>query len=222
MPSSDPSSSQPLLDEDRTAPNSNGDSHPRATRAKIWYNGVRGIVQDFLSSTAQHYTVLGLVSCDLLGIFADIIINLYQCDEVDTDPKWDDVRNGLGIAGLVFSCLFMLELLGSVWAFGWNYFNSWFHCFDATVIVAGFITDVLLHGILEEVASLVVILRLWRFFKIIEEFSVGAEEQMDGLELRIEQLETANEDLKRELKKQKGTLDEEEEADFQGPSGTWK
>ena len=247
MPSSDPSPSQPLLNEDRTALNSNGDSqpaensHPRATRAKIWYNAVKRIVQDFLSSTAQHYTVLGLVSCDLLGIFADIIINLYQCDEDDTDPKWDDVRNGLGIAGLVFSCLFMLELLGSVWAFGWrcvfplcsclisqmlillsSYFKSWFHCFDAAVIVAGFITDVVLHGIIEEVASLVVILRLWRFFKIIEEFSVGAEEQMDGLELRIEQLETENEDLKRELKKQKGTLDEEEEADFQGPSGTWK
>jgi cell division protein FtsB len=72
------------------------------------------------------------------------------------------------------------------------------------VILAGFIVDVLLHGILEEVASLVIILRLWRFFKIIEEFSVGAQEQMDGLELRIEQLETENADLKAELKKQKG------------------
>lgn len=166
--------------------------------------------------------MLGLVSFDLLGIFADIIINLYQCDEKDTSPFWDDVRNGLGIAGLVFSCLFMLELILSVWAFGWRYFNSWFHSFDATVIVAGFIVDVLLHGILEEVASLVVILRLWRFFKIIEEFSVGAEEQMDGLELRIEQLESENADLKRELKKQKGTLDEEEDGAFnQSASGSW-
>lgn len=86
---------------------------------------------------------------------------------------------------------------------------------DAIVISAGFIVDVLLHGILEEVASLVVILRLWRFFKIIEEFSVGAEEQMDGLELRIEQLETENTDLKSELKKQKGTIDEEEEVGFE-------
>jgi hypothetical protein len=80
------------------------------------------------------------------------------------------------------------------------------------------VTDVLLHGVLEEVASLVVVLRLWRFFKIIEEFSVGAEEQMDGLELRIEQLETENGDLKRELKRQKGTLDDEEEIGFQSGS----
>lgn len=76
----------------------------------------------------------------------------------------------------------------------------------------------LLHGVLEEVASLVVVLRLWRFFKIIEEFSVGAEEQMDGLELRIEQLESENLDLKRELKRQKGMLDEEEDAGFRGES----
>lgn len=47
---------------------------------------------------------------------------------------------------------------------------------------------------------------------------------MDGLNLRIEQLETENEDLRRELKKQKGTLDEEEEVGFgiQSGSGAWK
>jgi hypothetical protein len=103
-----------------------------------------------------------------------------------------------------------------------RYFKSYFHTFDAIVIFAGFIVDVLLHGVLEEVASLVVILRLWRFFKIIEEFSVGAEEQMDGLVLRIEQLETENEGLKAELKKQKGEMDEEEQVGFQSSSGFWK
>ncbi|KAE8445296.1 hypothetical protein EG329_013534 [Mollisiaceae sp. DMI_Dod_QoI] len=234
MPS-DATASQPLLGEPSSsrsdAPPTNGDNEytlysskgKKPQRFKSAYHFCRGSVKTFLSSPAQHYTVLSLVSFDLLGIFADIIINLYQCDEGDfAGPVWNDVREGLSVAGLVFSCLFMLELILSVWAFGLSYFKSKFHCFDAAVIVAGFITDVLLHGVLEEVASLVVILRLWRFFKIIEEFSVGAEEQMDGLELRIEQLETENEDLKRELKKQKGTLDDEDEMGFQGASGTWK
>lgn len=58
-----------------------------------------------------------------------------------------------------------------------------------------------------------VVLRLWRFFKIIEEFGVGAQEQMDGLNMRINQLETENDDLKRELKRQKGTLDAEEQVE---------
>ncbi|TVY23740.1 Voltage-gated hydrogen channel, partial [Lachnellula hyalina] len=192
--------------------------HSRLSRFKTVYTTSRNTLKTFLASRAQHYTVLALVTCDLLGIFADIIINLYQCDEGATNAVWDEVREGLGIAGLVFSCLFLAELGASIWAFGLRYFNSRFHCFDATVIIAGFIVDVLLHGVLEEVASLVVVLRLWRFFKIIEEFSVGAEEQMDGLELRIEQLESENLDLKRELKRQKGMLDEEEDAGFRGES----
>ena len=43
-----------------------------------------------------------------------------------------------------------------------RYFQSWFHCFDATIILAGFIIDVCLKGVLEEAGSIVVILRLWR------------------------------------------------------------
>lgn len=120
------SSSQPLLSSNHSPVNPHAyeafpsDHHPKVTRYKRIYHLCRSKVKAFLSSSAQHYTVLGLVSFDLLGIFADIIINLYQCDEKDTDPIWDDVRNGLGIAGLVFSCMFMLELLLSVWAFGWG------------------------------------------------------------------------------------------------------
>ncbi|RAL64391.1 hypothetical protein DID88_001867 [Monilinia fructigena] len=107
----------------------------------------------------------------------------------------------------------MVELAASVWAFGWSYFRSKFHCFDATVILAGFVVDVLLHGILEEVASLVIVLRLWRFFKIIEEFSVGAQEQMDGLEERIEQLEMENRELKKELRMRKDGNEDLENGD---------
>jgi hypothetical protein len=79
------------------------------------------------------------------------------------------------------------------------------------VILASFLTDVVLHGLLEEVASLVVVLRLWRLFKIVEEFSVGAEEQMEGLQIRIEQLEAENGGLREELLRLKRGRDEEEE-----------
>jgi hypothetical protein len=111
MPSS---SSEPLLQQ--SSPSAS--THLR--NLKFVYKTCRSSIHAFLSSKYQHYVVLSLVSFDLLGIFADIIINLYQCDEKDTDPKWDDIRNGLDIAGLVFSCLFILELLLSVWAYGWR------------------------------------------------------------------------------------------------------
>ncbi|KAH7419932.1 hypothetical protein BKA64DRAFT_652032 [Cadophora sp. MPI-SDFR-AT-0126] len=197
------SSSQPLLHTHNTQ-NSNPLSPPTY---KSVYLTCHQKTKSFLSSRYQHYLVLGLVACDLLGIFADILIQLYQCDVPDASPRWNNVKNGLGIAGLVFSSLFMLELMLNVWIFGWRYFSSRFHTFDALVIVVGFFTDVLLHGTIEEVASLVVVLRLWRFFKIIEEFSVGAEEQMDGLEKRIGELEEENARLKGLLRK--GKRDEE-------------
>jgi hypothetical protein len=78
--------------------------------------------------------------------------------------------------------------------------KSWFHIFDAAVILVGFIVDVLLHGVLEEIASLVVILRLWRVFKIIEELSVGAQEQMEGLEARVEMLEDDKKSLEKRIR----------------------
>jgi hypothetical protein len=48
------------------------------------------------------------------------------------------------------------------------------------------------------VGSLVVVGRLWRVFKIIEEFSSGAEDQIEALQEQIEHLEHENEASKRE------------------------
>jgi len=61
------------------------------------------------------------------------------------------------------------------------------------------VLDVLLKGIVEEVGSLVVVLRLWRVFKIIEELSAGAEEQIEPLQDRVEELEKENAGLRKEL-----------------------
>jgi hypothetical protein len=82
---------------------------------------------------------------------------------------------------------------------GDSYFHSKFHCFDALVILTGFITDALLQGSLEEVASLVVVLRLWRVFKIIEELSAGAQEQMEDLQMRLDTAEEEKTRLQIEL-----------------------
>lgn len=88
-----------------------------------------------------------------------------------------------------------------------RYFKSKFHCFDAAIILAGFIIDVCLKGVLEEAGSIVVILRLWRVFKIVEEFSAGASDQMDILTELNETLEKENSELKRELKSLKSDQD---------------
>ena len=82
----------------------------------------------------------------------------------------DDVRrpNCLLVSGLsvgsVFTLVSFMRLRRR--ADVGRYFHSWFHWLDATVITAAFVIDVLLKGVVEEVGSLVVVLRLWRVFKV--------------------------------------------------------
>jgi voltage-gated hydrogen channel 1 len=80
-----------------------------------------------------------------------------------------------------------------------RYFKSKFHIFDATVILSSFIVEVTLQGVEEEVASLIVILRLFRVVKIIDELGVAADEQMKELEARLVVVERENRDLKEEV-----------------------
>jgi chaperonin cofactor prefoldin len=51
----------------------------------------------------------------------------------------------------------------------------------------------------EEIGSLVIILRLWRFVKLVEEMSVGASERMEDIEGRLGELEKQNSELKERL-----------------------
>ncbi|KAH7152630.1 hypothetical protein EDB81DRAFT_789410 [Dactylonectria macrodidyma] len=157
----------------------------------------------FLSSKYGHYAILTLVSLDVLGMIADFVLKLCKCEQGKTGPNWDHALDALGSMSLVFSCLFMLELIASVWAFGFKYFASWFHRFDAFIVVAGFIIDVVLVGIIEEVASLIVVMRLWRITKIVEELSLGAQEQAEDLQHEIDELKTENDKLRDEISRLK-------------------
>ncbi|KAF4987229.1 hypothetical protein FGRMN_10480 [Fusarium graminum] len=180
-------------------------SHP--FKGNQW--DVRGTKQktaQFLSSKAGHYSVLTLVCLDVLSMIADFILNLFKCEQGRKGSDWDLALEILGSVSLVFSCLFLFELIASVWAFGWKYFQSWFHCFDAFIVLAGFVTDVLLRGIVEEVASLIVVMRLWRVVKIIEELSLGAQEQTEELSEKLEQCRVDNETLKNEIHRLKEEL----------------
>lgn len=154
----------------------------------------------FLASKAGHYSVLALVSLDIAGIFTAFILQLFTCEGHIAPTSSAKAEKAISIASLVFSCLFLLELGASVWVFGWKYFHSKFHCLDATVILMGFVVDVLLKGVLEEIGSLVVTMRLWRVFKIIEELRAGAEEQMAILQRQISLLQKENETLTKELR----------------------
>ncbi|THX09286.1 hypothetical protein D6D18_01292 [Aureobasidium pullulans] len=168
-------------------------------RTDSTFSTARRCTRRYLNSKFGHYAILLLVCLDCSCIFGEFVIQILTCEGRVSESKGDVAQEAIGIVGLVFSCLFMLELMASIWAFGFQYFRSKFHCFDATVIVASFVIDVLLRGILEEVASLVIILRLWRVIKIMEELSVGAQEQTEALRERIEMLEHEKSQMEIEL-----------------------
>ncbi|KAF3760857.1 hypothetical protein M406DRAFT_358374 [Cryphonectria parasitica EP155] len=196
---------QPLLTDQHDT-----EHEEQSTPLHATYHKRRRQCQGLLVSKQKHYLIMALVALDVSCLLADILIALIDCDSRIQDDKWvPDVREALEHAGLVFSCLFLVELLLCLWAFGIDYLKSWFHIFDALVIIASFLIDILTRGVVEEVGSLVIILRLWRFVKIVEELSVSASEQMEDLEMKVEQLEKENADLKGELKKFKASDGEE-------------
>ena len=74
----------------------------------------------YLNSKLGHYAILILVSLDCACIFLEFIIQILSCEGRISESKGRVTEETLGIVGLVFSCLFMLELLASIWAFGFR------------------------------------------------------------------------------------------------------
>lgn len=183
----------------------------------------------WLGSKYQHYLLISLIAIDVLCIFADIFISLYTCEEGKNTSKkvhhrLDKTQEALAIISLVFSCIFLTELLITLWAFGWRWLKSKFHVFDAVVIIASFVVDVVLHGVNSEVASLVVLLRLWRFVKIIEEISDTQEDRIEAFEEKVKKLKEENERMARELERWRqghgGGEGQGEDLEAQRDSGT--
>ncbi|KAL7920544.1 hypothetical protein ACQKWADRAFT_298362 [Trichoderma austrokoningii] len=156
--------------------------------------------QRFLESRTKHFLVMGTVALDVAALLANIFIQLIACEMDEKDEPWvEDVTEGLEIAGLVFSSLFLLELVACLFAFGPRFLASWFHLFDSAVIIASFVIDIFSRGLTESIGSLIVVLRLWRLAKISEEVVLGATERMEILEQQLEDLEAENSRLRSQL-----------------------
>jgi len=75
---------------------------------------------------------------------------------------------------LVINSLFLLEIPLELWALGLQYMNPFgpvshasLHLFDAIIITTTFVLEVILRGKEQELAGLLVILRLWRLVKLV-------------------------------------------------------
>ena len=85
------------------------------------YDRRRKQCRDLLVSKQKHYLVLALVALDVSCLLADIFITLIDSDSRIKNDAWvPAVHEALEEAGLVFSCLFLVEMIASLWAFGFE------------------------------------------------------------------------------------------------------
>ncbi|KAG5982606.1 hypothetical protein E4U55_001673 [Claviceps digitariae] len=164
------------------------------------FHHVRRTGRVLLSSRRKHFLVMSMVAVDVAALLANIFIQLIACELHQRDEPWvQDLTGSLERVGLLLSSLFMLELGACLFSFGPSYLASWFHLFDALVIVVSFVIDIASRGLTESIGSLVVILRLWRLARISEEVVMGATERLDLMEQHLEELQHENTALKRRL-----------------------
>ena len=114
--------SRPLLDRESEVEEQLQDDD---CRPKSCQESGRKQTRQFLASKWGHRSVLLLVALDVACIFAVFLLELYicqhSCERGRTISKVvPTVVNALGIVSLVFSCLFMVELMASLWAFGFK------------------------------------------------------------------------------------------------------
>lgn len=102
------------------APFRNHHEHQQASSSESTVDITRRQTRRVLSSKIGHYFVLLLVSLDVACIFADFVIQLLSCEGKVHKPDGETALEALSIVSLVFTCLFMVELVASIWAFGFG------------------------------------------------------------------------------------------------------
>ncbi len=110
---------QPLLSGFNSLLPSDDEPRPSA------YARRRDQAKVLLSSKTKHYVIMSLVALDVASILADILIALISCDMGEEEEAWVEVtREALHLVGLIFSSMFLVELLLTVWAFGLRYVGA--------------------------------------------------------------------------------------------------
>ncbi|KAF6765108.1 hypothetical protein DFP72DRAFT_870129 [Ephemerocybe angulata] len=155
-----------------------------------------------LQSLRVHQLIIALIFIDATLVIIDLGYSAVRPDchapgEKPETPLWLEVLSHISLA---ITSLFLVEIPLTIWSLGvWWYWpfgsitHAWLHLFDAAVIIATFVLEVVLRGKESEAASLLVILRLWRIIKLVTGVTVGAgeldEERAEELERNKEELE---------------------------------
>ncbi|KAJ6455680.1 hypothetical protein C8R45DRAFT_1035344 [Mycena sanguinolenta] len=160
---------------------------------------------EFLESSLLHKFVITLIAIDASCVLADLgyafLHETCMPDGVE-GPAWLEV---LAHISLGITTFFLVEIPVTLWAIGWTFYNPWsgvphasLHLFDAFIIVMTFVLEIVLKGREQELAGLLVILRLWRLVKLVGGVSVGVGEFGEQDAIRAAEAEDEVAALKKE------------------------
>ncbi|GAA5960123.1 hypothetical protein JCM21900_002410 [Sporobolomyces salmonicolor] len=147
------------------------------------YSGFRRQLAYALDTPAFHWTIIGLSLLDFIFVMCAIGYEYLKDQRCLCDDSCEEdvpVMEILDLLSIFITGLFVLEIPLDLIAFGISHYTTathWpLHCFDAVVVVVAFVVEVGVKGPLEEIASLLIILRLWRLIKLVSTLEVGMTE----------------------------------------------
>ncbi|KAJ7098022.1 hypothetical protein B0H15DRAFT_1019275 [Mycena belliarum] len=160
----------------------------------------------FLESRPLHLLVVFLISVDASCVLADLgYAFLHETCTPPAGPGSPLWLTVLSHISLGITAFFLIEIPLTLWALGWSFYDplgpvphAALHLFDAFIILTTFILEVVLKGREQELAGLLIILRLWRLVKLVGGVSVGVGEIGEGDAIRAAEAETQVEVLKKE------------------------
>ncbi|KAJ7273610.1 hypothetical protein B0H12DRAFT_500815 [Mycena haematopus] len=160
---------------------------------------------EVLESSPLHKFVITLIAIDASCVLADLgyaFLHESCAQEGPDAPVWLSV---LAHISLGITTFFLVEIPITLWAIGFNFYNPWggvphapLHLFDAFIILTTFVLEIVLKGREQELAGLLVILRLWRLVKLVGGVSVGVGEIGEQDAIRAAEAEDEVEALKKE------------------------
>ena len=109
--------------------------------------------------------------CVLADLGYTVLSDTCEPPEGPDAPLWLEI---LSHVSLGITSLFLAEIPITVWAMGFSFYNpigpvphASFHLFDTVIIMVTFILEAILKGREQELAGLLIILRLWRLVKLV-------------------------------------------------------
>ncbi|TFY82566.1 hypothetical protein EWM64_g1456 [Hericium alpestre] len=170
------SEQDPLLPPpDQRDPEGGGNSVNRKWRSRV---------AEALESSTFHKLVIFLIvvdaACGLTDLAYTLLSDTCEAPAGPDAPWWLEVLSDISTG---ITTIFLVEIPLSLWALGLQFYNPFgcvphasLHLFDGIIIVTTFVLEVILRGKERELASLLIILRLWRLIKVVGGVAVGAGE----------------------------------------------